>query len=121
MTEVASIFGEAIHKPDLGYVRLRDDQLRAAMTGMGMSLHVVNLLLEASAALKSGHMRALEPRSGAKHDADPLRDLRRRGIRAGHDRWSPSLTLEGSRWFKLAHYALSRGAKTGTRAYSRLG
>ena len=63
MTEMASIVGKAIHKPDLGYVRLQDDQVRAAMTGMGMSLHVANLILEASAALKSGHMRALEPRS----------------------------------------------------------
>jgi uncharacterized protein YbjT (DUF2867 family) len=63
MNEVASIIGKAIGKPGLKYVQSPDEQLRPALTQMGMSPDMVNLLLEMSAALNSGHMRALEPRS----------------------------------------------------------
>ena len=37
--------------------------MRGALTQMGMSLDFVNLLLEMTASLNSGYMRALEPRS----------------------------------------------------------
>ncbi|MGC2057466.1 MAG: hypothetical protein WA653_04345, partial [Candidatus Sulfotelmatobacter sp.] len=40
-----------------------DDQLRAAMVQMGMSGNFAGLMLEMAAALNSGYMRALEPRS----------------------------------------------------------
>ena len=63
--EVASIIGKAIGKPALGYVHAPDDQLRAAMTQMGMSANFVGLILEMAGALNSGHMKALEPRSAA--------------------------------------------------------
>lgn len=63
--EVASIIGKAIGKPALGYVQAPDDQLRAAMTQMGMSANFVGLILEMAGALNSGHMKALEPRSAA--------------------------------------------------------
>jgi len=63
MSEVASIVGKAIHKPDLGYVHAPDEQVRTGMTGMGISLNVANLLLEMSASMNKGYMRALEPRS----------------------------------------------------------
>ncbi len=63
MTEAAAIIGKAIGKPDLGYLQLPDEQVRAAMTGMGMSLDMANLILEMAAALNSGYMRPLEPRS----------------------------------------------------------
>ena len=61
--EVASIIGKALGKPNLTYQQLPDDQVRTAMTQMGMPLDVANLILEMSAALNSGYMRALEPRS----------------------------------------------------------
>jgi uncharacterized protein YbjT (DUF2867 family) len=61
--EVASIIGKAIGKPSLGYVHAPDEQLRASMVQMGMSTDFVGLLLEMSAALNSGHMKALEARS----------------------------------------------------------
>lgn len=61
--EVASAIGKAIGKPDLKYVQLPDDQVRGAMVQMGMSEQFVNLLLEMTAALNSGKMRALEPRT----------------------------------------------------------
>jgi uncharacterized protein YbjT (DUF2867 family) len=63
--EVASIIGKAIGKPSLGYVQAPDDQLRVAMTQMGMSANFVGLILEMAGALNSGHMKALEPRSAA--------------------------------------------------------
>ncbi len=62
-TDVAAIIGKAIGKPDLKYVHLPDDQVRAAMVQMGMSDQFARLLLEMTAALNSGQMRALEPRT----------------------------------------------------------
>ncbi len=63
MTEVAAIIGRAIGKPDLKYVQLPDEQVRTALTQMGVSLNFANLILEMAAALNSGHMRPLEERS----------------------------------------------------------
>ncbi len=63
MSECAAIIGKAIGKPDLKYVRPPDDQIRAGMQQMGMSADFVNLIMEMSASLNSGHMKALEARS----------------------------------------------------------
>ncbi len=63
--EVASIISKAIGKASLGYVQAPDDQLRAAMVQMGMSVNFAGLILEMAGALNSGHMKALEPRSAA--------------------------------------------------------
>lgn len=62
-TEAAKIVGTAIGKPDLAYVQLPDEQVIEAMTGMGISRNMAQLLCEMSAALNNGYMRALEPRS----------------------------------------------------------
>jgi uncharacterized protein YbjT (DUF2867 family) len=62
-TEVASIIGKAIGKPNLGYVHAPNDQIRAAMVQNGMSDNLAGLLLEMTAALNSGFMRPLEPRT----------------------------------------------------------
>ncbi|MFZ0318452.1 MAG: NmrA family NAD(P)-binding protein [Candidatus Sulfotelmatobacter sp.] len=61
--EVTRIIGKAIGKPKLGYVHAPDEQIRAAMVQMGMSDNFAGLLLEMTAALNSGYMRALEPRT----------------------------------------------------------
>jgi uncharacterized protein YbjT (DUF2867 family) len=63
MSEAAQIIGRAIGKPELRYTQAPDEQVRPALIQIGMSQNVANLLLEMSAALNSGHMRALEPRS----------------------------------------------------------
>jgi uncharacterized protein YbjT (DUF2867 family) len=63
MAEVATIIGEAIGQPGLGYIQAPDDQIRPALMQVGMSLNGANLILEMAAALNSGHMRALESRS----------------------------------------------------------
>jgi len=62
-TEVAAVLGNATGKPDLKYVQLSDDQARGAMAQMGMSDQSARLLLEMTAALNSGSMRALETRT----------------------------------------------------------
>jgi uncharacterized protein YbjT (DUF2867 family) len=62
-TDVATIIGQAINKPDLKYVQVPDDQFRAVLVQMGMSDQFARLLLEMTASLNSGYMRALEPRS----------------------------------------------------------
>ena len=62
-TEAAKIIGTAIGKPDLIYTQLPDEQVIQAMTGMGMSRNLAELLCEMSAALNSGYMKPLEPRS----------------------------------------------------------
>lgn len=61
--EVASIIGKAVGKPDLKYVQLPDEQIRGAFLQMGMSANVADLILEMSAALNSGYMKALEQRT----------------------------------------------------------
>jgi uncharacterized protein YbjT (DUF2867 family) len=63
MTEVAQIIGKAIGHPGLRYTQAPDDQVQAALIQLGMSSSTARLLLEMSAALNSGYMRALEPRS----------------------------------------------------------
>ncbi len=62
-TEATRIIGNAIGKPNLGYVHAPNDQIRAAMIQSGMSDNMAGLILEMAAALDSGHMRALEPRT----------------------------------------------------------
>jgi uncharacterized protein YbjT (DUF2867 family) len=62
-TEAASIIGKAIGREPLAYVQAPDEQLRPALTQMGMSPKFVDLLLEMARALNSGYMKALEPRS----------------------------------------------------------
>jgi uncharacterized protein YbjT (DUF2867 family) len=61
--EAASVIGKAIGKPDLAYIQAPPEQLKPALTQMGMSSNMADLLLEMAGALNSGHMAALEPRS----------------------------------------------------------
>ena len=61
--QVAKVIGAAIGKPDLRYQQLPAAQIKPALTQMGMSPNMADLLLEMSEALNSGHMRVLEPRS----------------------------------------------------------
>lgn len=64
MGEAAQIIGKAIGKADLQYVQAPDEQVRPALIQIGMTPNMADLILEMSAALNSGYMRALEPRSG---------------------------------------------------------
>ena len=61
--EATAIIGQAIGKPDLSYTQLPNEQLLPALMNMGMSENFASLLLEMTASLNSGHMRAMEPRS----------------------------------------------------------
>jgi uncharacterized protein YbjT (DUF2867 family) len=61
--EVAAIIGKAIGKPGLQYRQAPNEQVRQALTQAGMSANMADLLLEMSAAMNSGYLRALEPRS----------------------------------------------------------
>jgi uncharacterized protein YbjT (DUF2867 family) len=63
MNEVAQSIGSAIGKPGLRYIQAPDEQVRPALVQLGMSSNVAGLILEMSAALNLGHMRALEQRS----------------------------------------------------------
>jgi uncharacterized protein YbjT (DUF2867 family) len=64
MDEATAIIGKAIEKPDLKYVQLPGEQMQPIFIQMGMSPNVASLILEMAEALNSGHMRALEQRSG---------------------------------------------------------
>ncbi|MFZ0868469.1 MAG: NmrA family NAD(P)-binding protein [Candidatus Sulfotelmatobacter sp.] len=70
-TEVATIIGKAIGKPSLGYIHASDDQVRSAMVQMGMSEKFAGLLLEMTASLNAGYMRALEPRTSRNTTPTP--------------------------------------------------
>jgi uncharacterized protein YbjT (DUF2867 family) len=61
--EITAILAKALEKPDLSYIQLPDEQLRPALQQMGLSANIAGLILELSAAINSGHVRALEPRS----------------------------------------------------------
>jgi len=61
--QIAKVIGAAIAKTDLTYQQLPAAQLKPALTQMGMSPNMADLLLEMSEALNSGYMRPLEPRS----------------------------------------------------------
>lgn len=61
--EATAIIAEAIEKPEIKYVQLPDEQIQPVLVQMGMSPAMAGMILEMSAALNSGHMRALEPRS----------------------------------------------------------
>jgi uncharacterized protein YbjT (DUF2867 family) len=61
--EAAKVIGTAIGIPDLAYKQLPDEQVIQAMTGMGISRNMAQLLCEMSAAINSGYMKPLEPRS----------------------------------------------------------
>ncbi len=61
--QVAKVVGSAIGKTDLTYQQAPAAQLKPALTQMGMSPNMADLLLEMSESLNSGYMRALEPRS----------------------------------------------------------
>jgi len=62
-TEATRIIGQAIGKPNLAYIQAPDEQVKAAMVQMGMSDNLAGLIVEMAAALNSGDMRALEPRT----------------------------------------------------------
>jgi uncharacterized protein YbjT (DUF2867 family) len=74
-TEVATIIGKSIGKPNLGYVHALDDQVRAVFVQMGMSENVAGLLLQMTAALNRGYMRALEPRTSRNTTPTPFEDF----------------------------------------------
>jgi uncharacterized protein YbjT (DUF2867 family) len=61
--DVAKIVGAAIGKPDLKYLQMPQAQLKPALTQMGMSPNMVDLLFEMTESLDSGYMKMLEPRS----------------------------------------------------------
>ena len=69
--EVASIIGDGIGKPGLGYIQMPDEQMKPALVQMGMSENFVGLLLEMAGSLNTGHMRALEPRSARNTTPTP--------------------------------------------------
>jgi len=63
--QAAKIVGAAIGKPDLNYQQMPAAQLKPALTQMGMSPNMVDLLFEMTASLDAGYMKMLEPRSAA--------------------------------------------------------
>jgi uncharacterized protein YbjT (DUF2867 family) len=71
-TEASKIIGAAIGKPDLAYRQAPASMLKPAMMQMGMSSSMVDLLLEMSEALNTGHMKSQEPRSARNTTATTL-------------------------------------------------
>jgi hypothetical protein len=63
MTEVTTVIGKAIGKPELQYRQITYDQFRGVLTQMGASQGIADMFVVMSEALNSGHVRALEARS----------------------------------------------------------
>jgi uncharacterized protein YbjT (DUF2867 family) len=70
--EAAKIIGAVIGKPDLTYRQVPATVLKPAMMQMGLSSNMVDLLLEMSDALNTGHMKSQEPRSARNTTATTL-------------------------------------------------
>jgi len=68
--------GAAIGKPGLAYKLMPAAQLKPVLVQMGMSSNMADLLLEMAAALNSGHMKMLEPRSPANTTPTTLAEVR---------------------------------------------
>lgn len=62
-SDVASMIGKAIGKPDLRYTQAPNKQMRGILMQIGMSPNMADSLLEMAGSLNSGYMRSLEPRS----------------------------------------------------------
>lgn len=65
MSEAAAIIGKSIGRADLQYMRLADEQMQAILVKAGMSEDMAAQIVEMSAALNSGHMKALERRGAS--------------------------------------------------------
>ncbi len=63
MTEVTSVIGRAIGKPDLHYVQLSYDQMQQGLTQMGFSPKKAAIYIEMFKAINEGVVAAQEPRS----------------------------------------------------------
>ncbi len=61
--EITAIIAKAIEKPDLKYQLFPSEQIKPVFVKLGMSPAMADLLLDMSAGLNSGHMRALEART----------------------------------------------------------
>jgi uncharacterized protein YbjT (DUF2867 family) len=72
MDEATAMIGQAIEQPDMKYVQLPEEQVVPIFVQIGMSSNMAGLILELSAALNSGHMRALEPRSSRNTTPTPF-------------------------------------------------
>ena len=70
--EAAKIIGAAIGKPDLTYRQVPASVSKPAMMQMGLSSSMVDLLLQMSEALNTGHMKSQEPRSALNTTATTL-------------------------------------------------
>jgi len=71
-SEVTSIIGRAIARPNLAYMQLPAQQLKPALVQMGMSSNMADLLLEMAEALNSGYMAPLERRSARNTTATSI-------------------------------------------------
>jgi hypothetical protein len=72
MNEVTSLIGRAIGRPDLTYSPVPEEEFKVALTHLGLSQSMAELISEMCAAMNSGHMRALEPRSPANTTSTPF-------------------------------------------------
>ena len=70
--EIAGIVGRAIGRPELKYVQLPNEQLKAAFMQMGMSASMADGLLELAAGLNTGHLTALEKRTAENTTPTPV-------------------------------------------------
>jgi uncharacterized protein YbjT (DUF2867 family) len=61
--EVTRMVGEAIGRPDLAYVQIPEDDLRAALAGAGWSPDATRLLAEMNRAFSDGSVAARATRT----------------------------------------------------------
>jgi uncharacterized protein YbjT (DUF2867 family) len=70
--EIATIIGKAIGKPDLKYMQMPANEFVGALTSMGVSRNMSELIVEMCDAMNDGRMKALEPRTAANTTPTPI-------------------------------------------------
>lgn len=70
--EQAAVLGRALGRPEIGYVRLPDEQMAGALVGAGFSAAAAAAHLGMTAALNEGRIRSLAGRSAATSTPTPF-------------------------------------------------
>ncbi len=75
LSEATRILGEAIGKPDLGYVQFPEDAARKVMIGMGMPESAAEAMLEMQRGFNSGRIRPTQDRNASNTTPTTLEEF----------------------------------------------
>lgn len=84
MAEAARILGNAVGKPDLAFVQFPEEEARKAMTGMGMSVSTVGVMLEMYRGFNAGKIRPSRERTAESTTGTTLEEFAQAAFAAAY-------------------------------------